>query len=249
MLVLKDVSLQFTDGIHVVNVLENINLEFRPGCFYAITGPNASGKSSVAKVITGIYTPTSGAITYKGRDITSMTISQRAKLGIAYAFQHPPRFKGITVRDLLRYSLGKDDEEAMQCALSRVGLCPELYLDRMVDSRLSGGEVKRIELATVIARRADVTIYDEPEAGVDLWSLDQLRDVLHEFFLASRNITIVITHSEKFLRLANEIIVVAGGEVKTHGGYEDLKQYTFSRERCSHWKTCGGGADVAGHCR
>lgn len=249
MLALSDVSLQFTDGVHAVNVLKRINLEFLPGRFYAITGPNASGKSSVAKVITGIYRPTSGTVTYNGQDITNKTVSQRAIMGIAYAFQHPPRFKGLTVRDLFKYSLGQDDEKAMQCTLSRVGLCPEEYLDRMVDSRLSGGEAKRVELATVIARHAAVTIYDEPEAGVDLWSSDQIRDVLFEYFLASRNITIVITHSDMFLRIADEIIIIADGEVKMKGGYGDIKQYAFIKEKCSHWMTCGGAADVAGRCR
>lgn len=250
MLLLKDVSLQFNDGGHAVNVLKQINLEFLPGRFYAITGPNASGKSSVAKIITGIYIPTYGEVIYKGNDITKKTVSERAKMGISYAFQHPPRFKGLTVRDLLKYSLGKDDENEMQCALSKVGLCPEEYLDRMVDSRLSGGEAKRIELATVIARHADVMIYDEPEAGVDLWSMDQIRTMLYDFFRSSYNITIVITHSETFLQMANEIIIIADGEVKTMGSYQDIKQFAFLKEkRCFHRKTCGGVADVTGYCR
>ena len=186
--------------------------------FVAVTGPNGSGKSTIAKLIAGIYTPTSGKILLDGVDITDLSITERAKMGVSFAFQQPVRFKGLTVKDLISLAAGKVDGKkisaAAACAyLSEVGLCAREYIDREVDASLSGGELKRIEIAMTMARGTKLTVFDEPEAGIDLWSFNNLIDVFRKMHEKTKGSIIIISHQERILDIADKIIVVSGGEI------------------------------------
>ena len=189
MLELKDVRFSVTDEKgQLKNIINGINLKIDEGKFVAITGPNGSGKSTLAKLIVGIIKPTSGQILYNGQDITEMSITDRAKLGISFAFQQPVRFKGIKVLDLLRIAAGKQLTISEACEyLSEVGLCARDYINREVDASLSGGELKRIEIATIIARGTELSVFDEPEAGIDLWSFNSLIKVFEKMQLENNN--------------------------------------------------------------
>ncbi|MFU0799979.1 MAG: ATP-binding cassette domain-containing protein [Xylanivirga thermophila] len=214
MLDIKDVSLTIDDEEGQVDILKNINLTLDSGKIYVITGPNGSGKSSLAKTIMGIYTPTSGNLIFNGQDITQMDISERANLGLGYAFQQPPRFKGITVRKLLELSSRNGKNVTALCdLLMDVGLCAQDYLSREIDGSLSGGELKRIELASVIARDLKVALFDEPEAGIDLWSFQRLAETFEKMHRRSDTTIIIISHQERILNLADEVIVMNDGEV------------------------------------
>ncbi len=211
MLELKNIS--FSAGGK--QILKDINLTIDPNRFVAITGPNGSGKSTLAKIIMGIEQPDSGSILFDGQDISNLPINERANLGISFGFQQPVRFKGITVRDLLNLS-AKDNlchEEVCEL-LSTVGLCANAYLSREVNSSLSGGELKRIEIASVIARGSKLTIFDEPEAGIDLWSFNNLIKVFNNMQESLDGSIVVISHQERILRIADEIILISGGEVE-----------------------------------
>lgn len=199
------------------DIIKNINLTINDRKFVAITGPNGGGKSTLAKLIMGIEKPTSGKILFDGTDITDMSISERAKLGISFAFQQPVRFKGIKVKDLITLAAGDAISTAGACEyLSKVGLCARDYINRDVDASLSGGELKRIEIATIIARNTPLSVFDEPEAGIDLWSFNNLIKVFEEFHNQQKSL-IIISHQERILNIADEIIIIADGTVKSQG--------------------------------
>ena len=213
MLELKDVRFSVTDEKgQLKNIINGINLKIDEGKFVAITGPNGSGKSTLAKLIVGIIKPTSGQILYNGQDITEMSITDRAKLGISFAFQQPVRFKGIKVLDLLRIAAGKQLTISEACEyLSEVGLCARDYINREVDASLSGGELKRIEIATIIARGTELSVFDEPEAGIDLWSFNSLIKVFEKMQLENNNSILIISHQERILNIADDIVLLALG--------------------------------------
>ena len=200
------------------DILKNINLTIDDDKFIVITGPNGGGKSTLAKIIAGIFKPTSGQILFDGEDITEKTITERAKMGISFAFQQPVRFKGVTVKDLITLASGQQISTADACMyLSEVGLCARDYIDREVDASLSGGELKRIEIATVLARKTKVSLFDEPEAGIDLWSFKNLIEVFEAMRDSIKGSIIIISHQERILNIADEIIVIAGGELSARG--------------------------------
>lgn len=222
MLKLKNISysVSVTEGGKTKNknILKNISIDFLDNSSYCITGPNGSGKSTLAKIIMGIVKPTSGQIIYNNKDITNLSITDRAKLGISFAFQQPVKFKGLTVRDLLSLSAGKDLDITTACEyLSSVGLCARDYIDREVDGSLSGGELKRIEIAGMLARGGAVTILDEPEAGIDLWSFNSLIRVFENMNQTARGTTIIISHQERLINFANQAILLDAGEIKKVG--------------------------------
>jgi len=203
-------------------ILKNINLKIDGKKFVAITGPNGSGKSTLAKIIMGIVKPTTGKIMFMGEDITDLGISERANLGIGFAFQQPVKFKGITVKKLIEISMGTDINDKEACHyLSDVGLCPKDYLNREINSSLSGGELKRIEIATVVAKKSKLTIFDEPEAGIDLWSFNNLIDVFQKMYETIQGSIVIISHQERILDIADEIILLSNGTI-TEIGSKDL---------------------------
>ena len=204
-------------------ILDNINLTIDKDKFIVITGPNGSGKSTLAKIIMGIEEPDSGKILFEGKNITKLPINERAKLGMAFAFQQPIRFKGITVYDLLKLSSQKQINKTEACEiLSKVGLCAKEYLDREINSSLSGGELKRIEIATVAVRNSKFTIFDEPEAGIDLWSFQSLIKVFEDIRKIVKGTTLIISHQERILNIADEIILLKQGKVEKRGSKEKL---------------------------
>jgi Fe-S cluster assembly ATP-binding protein len=199
------------------DILKNINLTIDDR-FVAITGPNGSGKSTMAKLIAGIIKPTEGSILMDGVDITDLSITERAKAGISFAFQQPVRFKGITVRDLISLAAGKNTSIAEACSyLSEVGLCAKDYVNREVDASLSGGELKRIEIAMINARGTKLSVFDEPEAGIDLWSFNNLIKVFENMHERTHGTIMIISHQERILNIADKIVVLAGGEVVEYG--------------------------------
>ena len=204
-------------------ILNNISLTMEDNRFTVITGPNGGGKSTLAKLIMGIEKPTEGEILFDGEDITAMSIDERAKRKIGYAFQQPPRFKGMSVRKLLSLAHGKDLDEEICCSyLTDVGLCSKDYLNRDVDASLSGGEVKRIEIASILARDLKLSIFDEPEAGIDLWSFAKLVETFQKLQRESRQSIILISHQERIMQLADEIIIIENGAIKTKGKRDDI---------------------------
>ena len=204
-------------------ILDNISLTIDTDKFVAITGPNGSGKSTLAKIIMGIEKPDSGKILLEGQDITNLPINERAKLGMAFAFQQPVRFKGITVFDLLKLSAEKEINKAEACEiLSKVGLCAKEYVDREINSSLSGGEIKRIEIATVAVRNSKLTIFDEPEAGIDLWSFQSLIKVFEDMRKIVKGTTLIISHQEKILNIADQVILIKQGKIDKIGTKEEV---------------------------
>lgn len=234
MLELKDISFQVNDETADKEILKNINLKIEDR-FVAITGPNGGGKSTLAKLIAGIVTPTSGQILLDGEDITGLSITERARKGISFAFQQPVRSKGLTVKDLITLASGKDISISQACSyLSEVGLCAKDYIDREVNDSLSGGELKRIEIAMIIARGTKLSIFDEPEAGIDLWSFNNLIQVFENMYQKINGSILIISHQERILNIADRIIVIADGEVSTAGSREEvLPKLLGSSEACS----------------
>ena len=203
-------------------ILDDVNLKVSER-FVAITGPNGSGKSTVAKIIAGIEKPTSGRVLFDGVDITDMSITERANAGISFAFQQPVRFKGITVKDLISLAAGKKMSVAEACSyLSEVGLCAKDYINREVDASLSGGELKRIEIAMINARGTKLSVFDEPEAGIDLWSFNNLIKVFEKMYERTKGMIVIISHQERILNIADKIIVLADGKVAEYGDREKV---------------------------
>ena len=234
MLELKDISFQVNDETADKEILKNINLKIEDR-FVAITGPNGGGKSTLAKLIAGIVTPTSGQILLDGEDITGLSITERARKGISFAFQQPVRFKGLTVKVLITLASGKDISISQACSyLSEVGLCAKDYIGREVNDSLSGGELKRIEIAMIIARGTKLSIFDEPEAGIDLWSFNNLIQVFENMYQKINGSILIISHQERILNIADRIIVIADGEVSAAGSREEvLPKLLGSSEACS----------------
>ena len=230
MLELIDVSFKVSADDGEKEILKNINLKIDDR-FVAITGPNGGGKSTLAKVIAGIYPVSSGKIIFNGTDITNMSITERAKLGISFAFQQPVRFKGLTVRDLITLASGKQISVSDACAyLSEVGLCARDYIDREINASLSGGELKRIEIAMIMARGTQLSVFDEPEAGIDLWSFNNLIRVFEKMHDQTNGSIMIISHQEKILDIADRIVVVANGEVKAYGKKDEILPELLHRQ-------------------
>ncbi len=222
MLELRNVSYSVEENNTQKEIIKNINVKISDG-FVAITGPNGGGKSTMAKLIAGIIKPTSGQILLDGVDITEASITERAKMGISFAFQQPVRFKGITVKDLITLAAGKKITVTEACKyLSEVGLCAKEYINREVNASLSGGELKRIEIAMIMARGTKVSVFDEPEAGIDLWSFKNLIQVFENMHEKLGGSIIIISHQERILNIADEIIVLANGEVSAQGKKDDI---------------------------
>ena len=222
MLELKDISFQVNDETADKEILKNINLKIEDR-FVAITGPNGGGKSTLAKLIAGIVTPTSGQILLDGEDITGLSITERARKGISFAFQQPVRFKGLTVKDLITLASGKDISISQACSyLSEVGLCAKDYIDREVNDSLSGGELKRIEIAMIIARGTKLSIFDEPEAGIDLWSFNNLIQVFENMYQKINGSILIISHQERIIQMADRIMVIEDGKIASIGATDEI---------------------------
>ena len=219
MLELKNIRFDVDDEAGHVDILKDVSFTIGKNKFVVITGPNGGGKSTIAKVIAGVRRPTGGQILFNGQDITGLNITERARAGISYALQQPVRFKGIQVIDLLRIAAGKELTVSESCEyLSRVGLCARDYISREINASLSGGELKRIEIATVLARGTQLSVFDEPEAGIDLWSFQSLIRVFEQMQKSIQGSSIlVISHQERILQIADEIIVVADGRIREQG--------------------------------
>ncbi len=215
-------------------ILNDINLKLDINKFIAITGPNGSGKSTLAKIIMGIEKQDEGQIIFDGKDISNLSIDERAKIGIAFAFQQPVRFKGITVYDLLKLSEGKNLNKMEACnILSKVGLCAKEYVDREVNNSLSGGELKRIEIASVAVRNSKLTIFDEPEAGIDLWSFQNLIKIFEEMREKTKGTTLIISHQERILKIADQIILMNSGKIEKIGKSKELMQIVLEdKSKC-----------------
>ncbi len=223
MLELKDLTFAVKENGGEKVIIDNLNYSIEDNKFTVITGPNGSGKSTLAKLIAGIEKPTSGRIIYNGTDITDLSITERAKAGISYAFQQPVRFKGIKVIDLIRLAAGENLSVAGACQyLSEVGLCARDYISRDIDASLSGGELKRIEIASILARRTPLSLFDEPEAGIDLWSFHNLINVFEKMQSKKENTIIVISHQERILKTADEILILADGKIKASGSRDEM---------------------------
>jgi len=246
LLILENMNLVLEEERKRIQILDNIDLQFEWGKMYALTGPNGSGKSSVARVIMGIMKPTKGRVILDGEDITSLGITERAEKGIGYAFQHPARFKGLRVVDLLEIAMKLSEKAECQC-LRQIGLCPDQYLERELDNSLSGGEIKRIEIATLLAQDPKVRLFDEPEAGIDLWSFEQLVDILGSSH-TSDSITIIISHQEKILEMVDEIIVMEGGKITMKGSREDIWPQIQESARCICRQTCSKEGEIYADC-
>ena len=232
MLELRNVSYAVENENGSKQILKNINLTLDER-FVAFTGPNGGGKSTLAKIIAGIYKPTEGKIYFDGEDITDLSITERAQKGISYAFQQPVRFKGITVRDLINIAAGKTLKISDACAyLSEVGMCARDYIDREVNGSLSSGELKRIEIATILARATKLSVFDEPEAGIDLWSFSSLIKVFEKMHEKTQGSILIISHQERILNIADRIVVIADGQIQNQGEKDKILPQLLRSETC-----------------
>lgn len=233
MLELKNISYLVDDENNQKNILKDVSFTVDER-FVAITGPNGGGKSTLAKVIAGIIKPTSGRIIFDGQDITDLGITERAILGISYAFQQPVRFKGLTVKDLIQLAAGEKKNVTDICSvLSEVGLCARDYINREVNASLSGGELKRIEIAMILARGTKFSVFDEPEAGIDLWSFQNLIKVFEKMYEKTNGSILIISHQERILDIADKIVVVANGEVSAIGSKAEILPELLSASSAS----------------
>lgn len=229
MLELRDLCFSVPGEGKQIDILNHINLTVPDGKLVVITGPNGSGKSTLARVIMGLEQAISGTITFNGQQIQDLGITERAKLGISYGFQQPARFKGMKVSDLLECAAGKKLTREDSCHyLAQVGLCSQEYVDRDVDASLSGGELKRIEIATILARPSGLLIFDEPEAGIDLWSFAKLTETFRMLQDRRENTIIVISHQERIIDLADEIVMISGGKVARHGPKAEIMPHILA---------------------
>lgn len=247
MLRLENVSVQITNGEGLENggargILHDISIEFERGRLYAITGPNGGGKTSLAKTIMGIYPHQQGKIFFNDEDISALSVTERARRGIGYAFQQPPRFKGININDLLALAAPQADPQQLRNQLRGVGLCPEDYVDRDLGPGLSGGEVKRIEVAQLLLRDCPLAIFDEPEAGVDLWTIQQLITlILNAYHDQPDRLAIIISHNEKILPICDEIIVIDDGRITGRGTANEIWHLIRDEVECKAREQCRGG--------
>ena len=232
MLELKDVSFRVDDEKDKEkDILEHVSFTLEDNKFVAITGPNGGGKSTMAKIIAGILKPTEGKIFFDGEDITDWSVTDRAKAGISYAFQQPVRFKGVTVFDLINLAAGKEISLSDACQyLSEVGLCAKDYINREVNASLSGGEMKRIEIATVMARNTKLSVFDEPEAGIDLWSFSMLIKRFEQIHKEKKESLILISHQERIIQMADRIMVISDGKVQSIGDAKEIMPHLFGAE-------------------
>ena len=231
MLELKDICFSRDNK----NILKNVNLTIDNNKLIVITGPNGSGKSTLAKIIMGIENPDSGQIIFDGKDITDLSITERAKKGIGFAFQQPVRFKGLTVKDLIEISAGNSIKVCDACdILADVGLCAQEYLNREVNAGLSGGELKRIEIAMLAAKKSKVTIFDEPEAGIDLWSFNNLISVFEKMHEDIKGSIVIISHQERILDIADEIVLIKNGKVVAQGSRDKMLSKILEKTKVCH---------------
>ena len=224
-------------------ILDNINLKIDENKLIAITGPNGSGKSTICKIIMGIEKPDSGQVIFNGEDITNLSIDERARRKISFAFQQPVKFKGITVYDIIRLSAGKDINKKQACEiLSDVGLCAKEYIDREINNSLSGGELKRIEIATIAVRDSKLTIFDEPEAGIDLWSFNNLIQIFEELQKTQKSSILIVTHQERILNIADNVILVKNGKIEKIAQKEEILDSISKQGNCCKLKRgdCNG---------
>ena len=236
MLKIKDICWTAPDG---KQVLKNVTLNLPDNRLIAVSGPNGGGKTTLAKILMGAIAPTSGRIYLDERDITDLDVTERARLGISFGFQMPVHFKGITVRRLLSLAAGRPVTEQGLCLLlQQVGLCAKNYIDRDIDATLSGGEIKRIEIASILARNTAFTVLDEPEAGIDLWSFEKLIDVFEQMRASNHRTMVVISHQERILRIADEIVILADGQVTDHGPGPEMMAKMIGKD-CKVTHCCG----------
>lgn len=242
MLEIKDLTYQVEGEEGELDILRGVNLTIPDHRFVVITGPNGGGKTTLAKAIMGLVPATSGQILWNGQDLTGLSVSERARAGVSYAFQQPPRFKGLRIGDLLALAAGEALPHEKQCQfLTQVGLCANDYVDREMDASLSGGEVKRVEIATVLARKAPLMIFDEPEAGIDLWSFAKLTETFEAIHKRQEATLLVISHQERIIALADEIVMIAGGQVVKQGPREEVFPEILANTvaGCSYMKEAG----------
>lgn len=242
MLQLKQIAWDLPNG---VGILKGIDLTVEEGKLVVVTGPNGGGKTTLAKLIAGLEIPTAGQILLDGEDITHLDMTGRARKGIGYAFQQPVRFKGLTVRDLLETAAGGNlNDEGLCALLGKVGLCTGEYVDRELNASLSGGEIKRIEIASVLARKARLSIFDEPEAGIDLWSFSRLVETFEDLRKKKSGTLLIISHQERILSIADEIVVIADGKLRAAGPRDEIFPTLFGEEKIGR---CPYGKEIADH--
>lgn len=248
MLELKNLYFTVTNGESAQdakrNIIDGVNLTFEDGKFYTITGPNGSGKTTLAKLIMGINSVSQGQILFNGQDISPLSITERARAGIAYSFQQPARFKGITFRDLMTIATGIDDEKKLLEIMSRVGICPLSFLDKEVDAKLSGGEIKKIELALTIAANPKLAIYDEPDTGIDLWTIGPMVSLLKKELAQNGTTTIVVSHNRVFLEAADVILIIEAGKIVYQGNLEGAIPLLDDLSVCTYRNSCEGEHDA-----
>ena len=244
MLEVRNLTYEVMENGEKITIVKDINFTVGDGEMLVITGPNGGGKSTVAKLLMGVLEATGGEILLDGKDISGMSVDERAKAGIGYAFQQPPTFKGMTIRRLLNLAAGKELPEYVCCdLLSNVGMCAKEYLDREVDATLSGGERKRVEIATVLARSHSVCIFDEPEAGIDLWSFSMLVKEFEKIHQDKKETLLLISHQEKIIRMADRILIIKDGVVDECGEAEEMLPILFEDDReCACMNRKGGGS-------
>lgn len=221
-------------------IINHVNYTFEKGKFYAITGPNGSGKTTLAKLIMGINEATSGSILFEGKEITKLSITDRARAGIAYSFQNPARFKGTTCRDLIAMAAKTDDDKVITDIMTRVGICSLDFLDKPVDAKLSGGEIKKIELATTIALNPKIAIYDEPDTGIDLWTIDPMVNLIKKEQRDRGTTTLVVSHNKVFLEAADVLIIIKEGAIIYTGNLKGAMPLLNDFSFCSFTNVCEG---------